>query len=140
MAPLQKRALFQLLASAVLLGTVGLVLMLLNHGADFSLFFIVIAVGVVCEWLPRYLTRPKPGQPFVMDERDRIILSNVPKYQRFGIILAVFIWFAIFMSRTDIHGRATVTSSSLLLLVGSVIVADGVFGIVGTLIEYWRMR
>jgi hypothetical protein len=44
------------------------------------------------------------------------------------------------MSRTDIHGRATVTSSSLLLLVGSVIVADGVFGIVGTLIEYWRMK
>ena len=140
MAPLQKRALYQLVALVILLGTVGPVLIFLTHGGDFRLFFIVIAVAALCEWLPRYLTRPRPDQPVIMDERDKAILGKVPKYQRFGIVLAVFLWIAVIIFRADADGQMTVSQSSLLALLWSVLIADFMFSVVGTMIEYWRTK
>lgn len=139
MAPLQKRALYQLVALAVLLGTAGLVLTLLNRDASFGLF-ILIAAAVACEWLPRHLTRPRPDQPIIMDERDQRIIANVMGYRRVGIILAVFVWFSVLFFRTDAHEQVIIGRLSLMLLLWSVLIADATFSVVGTLVEYWRVK
>jgi hypothetical protein len=140
MAPLQKRALYELVAMVVLLAVLGLLLILINHGGDGRLLIVAVPIAALCHWVPRHLTRPKPKQPIITDERDKVILGNVPRYQRFGIILAVFVWIAVIVFRADAHGQMTVSLFSLMLLLWSVFIADAVFSVVGTMIEYWRTK
>ena len=136
MAPLQKRALYQLVAASA--GVLLLVALVIFAGMSTAVLVLILPVFVLAYWVPRYLTRPRPDQPVIMDERDKAILSQVPRYQRFGIMLGVVVWSAVVVFSSDTRDQVTIGPASLVWLANSVVIADNVFSVVGTLIEYWR--
>ncbi len=137
MAPLQKRALLELALWSAALAVLLPIIVFVN---DLAVVLLVLPVIALAYWIPQYLTRPRPGQPVTMDERDQYIIAKVMGYRRAGIILAVFAWFSVFFLRTDVHGEVTVTRLSLQILWICVFTADLFSSLIGTLIEYWRAK
>ena len=79
MTPQQKRALYEFIAAITMMAVLLPLISFAGIGLETLVALMIIAVGLVY-WVPRYLTRPKPDQPVIMDERDKAILSNVPRY------------------------------------------------------------
>jgi hypothetical protein len=137
MAPLQKRALYEFVSLIVLTALLG---PLLFFASDGRLLYAAVPIAALAYWIPRHLTRPRPDQPVVMDERDKVILGKVTGFQRLGIVLAIFVWFSVLFFRADAHGQVTISQLSLMLLMWSVFIADAVSSVLGTLIAYWRSK
>jgi hypothetical protein len=138
MAPLQRRSLYQFVAT--LAGALVVVALVVFADAPIVLLVLILPIAFLADWLPKHLTRPRPDQPFITDERDRAIQSKVPKYQRFGIYLGILIWMMILASRADSRDQIALSTPVILLLPLCVVTVDYVFSLVGTMIEYWRTR
>lgn len=137
MPPLQKRALLELACWSAVLAILLPIIVFVN---DLAVALVVLPVIALAYWIPQYLTRPRPGQPVTMDERDQHIIAKVMGYRRAGILLAVFAWFSVFFWRTDVHGEVTLTRLSLQALWIGAFTADLFSSLIGTLIEYWRAK
>jgi hypothetical protein len=134
MPPLQKRALYQTIAAILLIA----ILALYNWIGIALLVFAALIVLPLALWLPRYLTRTRPGEPVIEDERDRAIISNVPRYQAVAVILAVTIWFMVLSQVYKEQREVPLGPLSLMWVsVSAVYVASYA---VGVLIEYWRAK
>ena len=140
MPPLQKRALYEFIAAIVMLLVVMPVIFFARIGPDVLLILIILmtAALVLVYWVPRYLTRPKPDQPVIMDERDIAILSNVPRYQYVGIYLTFAVWLLILSALYSDKGQVPIRFIYLMLL--SLLTANAVFATAGVMIEYWRAK
>ena len=137
MPPLQKRALYGLIAAIVMLLVVISAIFLVNIGAG-ALLILAIASLALAYWVPRYLTRPRTDQPVIMDERDKAILSSVPRYQYAGILLTIGAWIVTLVA---IYGdRGQVPIKFLWLMLYSVFGASLVFATAGVMMGYWRAK
>lgn len=134
MPPLQKRALYQIIAAVLLIAILAL-----SPWVSYALlvFAALVAIPFVL-WLPRHLTRPKPGEPVIEDERDRAIISNVPRYQAVAAFLALTIWFVVLGQVYEEQSEVPLGTLALMWVsVTAVYFASYAFGV---LIEYWRAK
>lgn len=137
MPPLQKRALYELIAMLLWIAVAVPIIFFANIRLDALLVFVIATIALVC-WVPRYLTRSRPDQPVIMDERDKAILSTVPRYQYVGILLTVGVWIIVLLGIYDIRGQ--VPMKSLWLMWCSILAANALFTTAGIMIGYWRAK
>ena len=137
MPPLQKRALYSLIAAIVVPAAVVGIILLVKPTPDVLLLFAIATIALVY-FVPRYLTRPRPDRPVIADERDKAILSSVPRYQYVGVLLAIGAWIIILYALYHDKGQIPIRFLSWMLL--SVFAANTLFATAGVMIGYWRAK
>lgn len=137
MPPLQKRAMYEFIAMLLWIAVVLPIMFFANIRPDALLVFVIATIALVY-WLPRHFTRPRPDRPVIIDERDRAILSSVPRYQYVGILLTVGAWIVILLAIYDTRGQVPI--NSLWLMWCSILAANVLFTTAGVMIGYWRAK
>jgi hypothetical protein len=135
--PQQKRAWYSLM---LLTGFILTWVILFVFFVEWLLAFVVL-VGVlsVGYWVVRYLTRPKSDHPEVEeDERDKMILNKVPKYQNIAVMLTLAAWGSVLLLHYDYNGEvSTKLAIWMLLTTGAV---NYLSIPLCRLIAYWRTK
>jgi hypothetical protein len=138
MPPFQKRTLysfiFSIIAAAVLVPILAWVKPTLDLFQIALLICAPFGGAVLLAW---YLTRPRPDQPVVEDERDKEIMKNVPRYQAVGVFLAAAAWMLVV---AYIYNDEQVPMGAFGFLIPSMLLGNVVFMMAGVMIEYWRAK
>jgi hypothetical protein len=101
--------------------------------------YAVFAAGVLAYVAMLYITAWRMRREgVIMDERDRLILSKVPRYQMFAVLWTLAAW-AIVLEEVY-HEEKQVPVVFTWLMFYSAIIVNIVFASVGTLIAYWRAK
>lgn len=141
MPPMQKRALYFFIAAiAVSAALVPIVLLVIKPTLDslFPLLLLMLAATTLVAFVPWYLTRPRPGQPVVEDERDKAIIEKAWRYSYVGTLATVAVWLLAFIWLYSDKGQ--VPFGVVMAIWPSLLVAVLVFSTAGIMIEYWRAR
>jgi hypothetical protein len=137
MPPLQKRALYSaMLLTGLILGFGILFFLFVEWLPVYAVLMAATSLGLL---LVRHLTRRGRGHLEVeMDERDRMILSEVPKYQNTAVMLTLVAWGGVLLLYYDYHGEVPTRLAILML---STVAAVNYLSIpLCTFIAYWRTK
>ncbi len=135
----QKRAWCELAISIV--WSVTLLPMFIIKGSEAfhdPLVWGILAAGLMAFCGVIYMTRPKPGEQIEADERDRLILSKVSKYQYGGVYVNIFLWAVLLGTHYEDEGQVPVIFMWLILL--STLLVSALLRSAGVLISYWLAR
>lgn len=145
MTPQQRRAWYGLAIGIV--WTLSMVILFVVKGAttfdeDTGMrltAYALFAAGILAYVAMMYVTGRKMARNGVIqDERDRLILRQVPVYQMLAVILTLAVWMIALTETYREEGQIPIVFPSLIFF--SAIVVNIVFASAGTLIAYWRAR
>ena len=104
-----------------------------------ALLYVLFIAGLLAYLAMSYLTGWKMRKMGVItDERDMMILSKVPRYQMFAVLITLGVWVGALSEIYWDQGQIPVVFPYLIFY--SVIIVNIVFKSAGALIAYWRMR
>lgn len=141
MPPMQKRALYFFIAAIVVSAVlVPIVLLVIKPTLDslIPLLLLMLATTTVVAFVPWYLTRPRPDQPVVEDERDKAITERAWRYCYVGTLVTVTVWGLVFIWLYSDKGQ--VPFRVMVYIWPSLLVAVLTFSTAGVMIEYWRAK
>jgi hypothetical protein len=142
MAPLQKRALWGLIAGLAFAVAFVLVFTLMGGIDNFdknTSFRIIIDVlwigGLVANLIIVNMALNKPG---MVDERDKLIADRAPRVQWIAVIITLVAWV---ITLNEVY-RSThlIPSVFLFVIFMSVLIVSTIAQCLGILIGYWRMN
>jgi hypothetical protein len=135
MPPMQKRILYQFTASIVAAAVLLTLLPALKLSLLPALLLIFAVFGGIL-LVTTYLTRAKPDQPVLEDERDKAIARNVPAYVTVGLVLATAGWLLVLAFLYGNEGHVPFEAFDHVELLVPVVVST----FAGVMIEYWRAK
>ncbi len=143
MAPLQKRAWFGL--GIIVVVFTAILAIVITKGAtswdeDTGMRLIVYALfaaGIASYGIMLFLTRRKPGQSEIMDERDRVIMSRVPTVQLWAVVISLVVWNIALTGSYGEQGEIPIVFHQL--MVSSILIISVLAQVIGILIGYRRM-
>jgi hypothetical protein len=141
MAPLQRRAFYGLLIGFIWIVAIITVFILkggvsaFNEDQGFRLIIDGLWIGGLIVYLILYKTiLPKPDH---VDERDKLILDNSPRFQWWAVIFSLVAWVIALSESYHDEGVPVVF---LYLIFMSVLIVSMIGQAIGILIGYRRMR
>lgn len=135
MPPMQKITLYTFLASIM---AAAVLLALLPVLGPLPVLLLTFAVFGAIILVATYLSKAKPGQPVVEDERDKAIMRKVPTYVAVGLVLTVAGWILVLAFLYANEGQVPVDIFGH--LASSFLGAQAVFTFAGVMIGYWRAK
>lgn len=140
----QKRALYGLIIGVVWAITVSVVFItqggVTRYAEDAAMRGVVVALflaGIVAYLIMLFFTRGKPGK-VTMDERDRMIMSQVPRVQFAAVMISLVVWA---IALTEVYwdeGQIPVIFPYIILLATTIVNVLAICA--GVLIGYRRAR
>ena len=142
MAPLQKRAIFSLVAGVIIAAVVITILLMQGDVTTFDdtlntrMLMYAAIVGVPLIYL--ILVNISLRKPTQIDERDRLILDKSRTVQWFAVILSLAAWT---ISLTEVfHNEGQLPVEYLNLIFMSILIVSPLAQSLGIILGYWGMN